>query len=290
MTAIDIRRRETTLGMFDAVDPLPIDLPQTPINFAGHPALAGVFREGGWTLGVTDSSDRRNYMTFFLGDGDMDLVWSGTGRFVLGAVDNLAGQWSVTPTDRTVHVTEVSIVDQVIDGVEWMTSALGLTERDVLASAGISDRTYYSWKRYRKTTPRRGSQAQLWALMRSVRDIAGALDEKAPAWMKSDPTLRGLLLEGGHGKLAALAMRAAATEWGVVVPADNDDRLGTNDARGIGQEADDDGAQLKHFRTAYPVTFTHNEYGDRLVETTGLEAAFYDEEAEDDVVLIDLDD
>jgi len=280
MTAIDIRRRETTLGMFDAVDPLPMDLPQTPIDFAGHPALAGVFSEGGWSLGITDSSDRRNYTTFFLGDGDMNRVWCGSGRFVLSGIDVLAGQWSVNPPDqRVVHAPEVSVVDQVIDGVEWMTSVLGVTERDVLASAGISDRTYYSWKRHRATTPRRASQAQLWALMRSIRDIAGVLDTRAPAWMKSDSTLRDLLLEGGHGKLAALAMQAAATEWGVVVPGANDGRRG----------ADDDGARLKQFRTAYPVAFTHNEYGDRLVEATGLEAAFYDEEAEDDVVLIDLD-
>lgn len=293
MTAMAVRRRESTLGMFDAVDPLAVDFPQTPISFIENPALASIV--GVDSVGETDSSGRHHYETFFLGDSDLGLVWCGTGRFLLSAVASVADHWSVDLRPHGGELQPDSLVDQVVDSVEWMTGVLGVPERDVLAAAGVSDRTFYNWKRHRGTTPRRGSQAQLWALKRSVRDIADALEDQAPSWLKSDTSLRDLLLAGAHGQLAALAVQAAAAEWGVALPSGTDDRFDADlpvvtDDNARGGARGGDSERLKQFRTQYPVVYTHTEQGHPLTQATGLEAAFYEEEAEDDVVLIDLDD
>ena len=50
-----------------------------------------------------------------------------------------------------------------------------------------------------------------------------------------------------------------------------------------------DAENLKEFRTRYPVRFTHDEYGNPIQSTVKLEAAFYEDAAEDELVTNDFD-
>ena len=168
----------------------------------------------------------------------------------------------------------------VITAVNTVTHALGVAERDVLAAAGIRDRTFYHWKRNPWITPRPGSQANLWAVVSSVAGIRAQLDDLAPRWLRADPDRLKLFLSGQHARLALLA--AAATE-DVRVPSD------TLDAHG-GVEESADTEQLKRFRTRHAVKLTHDEDGAPLAQATDLAARFYADEPEDELILIDVDD
>jgi hypothetical protein len=154
-----------------------------------------------------------------------------------------------------------------------------MTEGDILAAAGISERTYYNWKRNKETSPRRASQASLWAVAESAERIVEALQENAATWMKADPDRHKLFVAGQHARLALLA---AAAKVGVRIPSETLDELQVPPAEDV--EA------LKNFRTLHPVQITHDEEGNALRPVNEMEAAFYPDEAEDDLVMIELDD
>ena len=282
-------RRSVTGEYFDGVEAqaLPKGRTQTTDSDA-NPVLADLMRDWDeiFPEKTIDQGTRivtaPRIWTCLVGEAGTAIVWRGTAHFLLGT--------RIAPAEMSTWTVDLSVSDTdklpegspsagVIHSVEWVMDALGTTERDVLLAAGVSPRTYYNWKKNRRTAPRLGSQADLWAVVQSVQSIVEALDENAATWMKIDPSRREMFVEGQHARLAVLAAAAAA---GVRIPSETLD--------GLGVETPDNAAGLKLFRTNYPLRFTHDENGRPLHTVENVEAAFYDEEAEDDVVLIDLDD
>ena len=78
------------------------------------------------------------------------------------------------------------------------------------------------------------------------------------------------------------ALQAAAEDWGVVLP--SDDETNPSAEPRTDSNTDDGGARLKAFRTAHPVVLTHDEQGNPIAQATGLAATFHRDADEEDLV------
>lgn len=288
-SARSARRRSLTGGHLYDFEPLITPKSRTPVTVGAgdNPLLADLIRD--WDEVFPEKTPDQGMRietsprvrTWLVGAEGPTFVWRGTAHFLVGqpvGAPVTSWTWRAASPEEPLD----SPTNDVLRTVDWVATTLGMTERDVLRAAGISERTYYNWKSNRTTSPRLNSQADLWALVHSVSNIVDALDDDAARWIKTDPSRRELFVDGQHGKLAALALATAATAEDVRIPSDTLDRLGI--------VASSDPTRLKQFRADYPVRFTHDENGNRLPRASNLEAAFHDEDAEDDLLLIDVDD
>jgi hypothetical protein len=279
--------RGVTPDYLGETDPLSTRRERTSLLAGDNPALAAVMRriDQIFTEERPDIGERietaSRLTKFLVGEARKAFLWRGTGLPGFAAQVEAPKPWPVNlPPLTTAASVASSPVADLISAVGWIGSALDMTERDVLSAAKISERTFYHWKSSRQTTPRRGSQADIWALVRSVQSIVDSLADAAPHWLKADPTLRDLFVQGEHGRLASLAIQAAAARTGVKLPTDIA-------AAGAGAQIDPD--LLKRFRTNYPVRITHDEVGAPLTRATNIKASFHADEDEDEIVLIDVD-
>lgn len=281
--------RGVTPDYLGETDPLSTRRERTSLLAGDNPALTAVMRriDQIFTDERSDLGERietaARFTKFLVGEARKAFLWRGTGLPGFAAQVEPPKPWPVKlPAPAKIAPVAASPVDELISAVAWIGSALDMTERDVLSAAKISERTYYHWKSSRQTTPRRGSQADIWALVRSAQSIVDSLADAAPHWLKADPTLRDLFVQGEHGRLASLAIQAAAAGTGVKLP---------TDIAATGVEAQTDPDLLKQFRTNYPVRITHDEDGTSLTQATKIKASFHadEDEDEDEIVMIDVD-
>jgi hypothetical protein len=101
--------------------------------------------------------------------------------------------------------------DDAVVVVEQLVNRLGVPARDVLAAAGISRSTFYSWKVPAAPRPRVASQGQLWALAQTVEDLRELLGDSLRGWLLSHPTRTTLLRRGDLDALLADAEKQTRT-------------------------------------------------------------------------------
>lgn len=275
-------------------------IPRTLMTSVEHDWLSDVvadwdvvFNEGSTT--ATPCGASAGWVTAcLLGNRPTTFAWRGREPLVLQDTPASGMNWHVvfhrddlwpsagaSDPDLSIEATgPESPTADIIAAVNTVTHALGVAERDVLAAAGIRDRTYYHWKRNPSTTPRSGSQANLWGVVSSVAGIVAQLDDLTPRWLRADPDRLELFISGQHARLALLAAAAAAD---VRIPSH------TLDEHGVEEESTDK-QQLKRFRTRYAVELTHDEDGAPIAQAADLTARFYADEPEEELVLIDVDD
>jgi hypothetical protein len=81
-----------------------------------------------------------------------------------------------------------------VAAVAFVARTLGVPETDVLASAGIKERTFHDWK-VNKRSPRLASQGKLWMLVQVAEDLAYNVPD-VRAWFLADPSRRDQLRGG----------------------------------------------------------------------------------------------
>jgi hypothetical protein len=289
MKVMKAARRRGTTAYLDEDEWPPRHVSPTPFISGPNPFLGALLSDWqapiGDEIAAIDSQLDPDTRLLIWSTGSPALYgtsWRGRGCFTadLGAVSPRT--WSLSLIGPHEALAALPQSNEIVGAVDWISRSLGMAERDVLSAAGIRERTFYSWKSKPATVPRRGSQADVWALVRSTSLIVDALAGHAPLWFRSDPSFHELFVEGQHAKLVGLALVAAAAEADVHVPSDLLDSLP--------ESPRPNPEKLKEFRTTYPVRFTHDEDGNPIQRAPRLEAAFYNEEAEDDLVLTELDD
>lgn len=107
--------------------------------------------------------------------------------------------------------TGVAGNDDAVTVTEDLAGRLGVPVNAVLAAAGISRSTYYSWKKPAAPRPRVASQGRLWALAQSVEDLEELLGGSPRGWLLADPTRLELLTNGNFDALLRAAEPSPAT-------------------------------------------------------------------------------
>jgi hypothetical protein len=101
--------------------------------------------------------------------------------------------------------TEPYTID-AYDAVRFVEQSLGVPVRDVLKSAGIARRTFYSWGKSQVRRPRLASEGRLWSLVQVTEDLVSILGRDLVNWMKADSRRRDWLTKGQHDVLLASLM------------------------------------------------------------------------------------
>lgn len=95
--------------------------------------------------------------------------------------------------------------DDAVTVAEDLARRVGVPVNVVLAAAGISRSTYYSWKKPAAPRPRVASQGRLWALAQTVEDLEELLGGSPRGWLLADPTRLELLSNGNFDELLRTA-------------------------------------------------------------------------------------
>lgn len=123
--------------------------------------------------------------------GDMQSIF--TVVRLLDAIDT--SQLSNLASDASSSAVEV---------VKQLALVLGLTQKDILAAAGITKGVFGNWQRNHATPVRLDRHPGLWSLAQSVEVIAErAPDNDVQSWLSADRV--EMLREGHHRELVALA-------------------------------------------------------------------------------------
>jgi hypothetical protein len=105
--------------------------------------------------------------------------------------------------------------DDAVVAVEALAKRLGVPVRDVVAAAGISRSTYYSWRSPTAPRPRVASQGQLWALAQAVEDLEDLLGTGLRAWLLADRDRVARLRRGDlDGLLRQVEHQVRTRPWG----------------------------------------------------------------------------
>lgn len=109
-----------------------------------------------------------------------------------------------TSPDTPASSDVVVMIDKIV-------VATRMKRDDVLAAAGISRRTFYSWNRMAETSrPRLSSLGRLWQLADTVDDLTELVDDVAK-WLLRDESRRDLLRRGRFDELLIQATRQPGT-------------------------------------------------------------------------------
>lgn len=140
-----------------------------------------------------------------------DVVSTITARVTaaIAAVDAAVDAATTDAPADDADDASISGHDDAVTVVDELTARLGLPVRDVLAAAGISKSTFYTWKAPEAPRPRVASQGRLWALAQSVEDL-DELVEGVRSWLLADPARLPLLRRGDFDALLRAAMPPAS--------------------------------------------------------------------------------
>lgn len=99
------------------------------------------------------------------------------------------------------------VESDAVAAVGWVGGACGVPVVDVLAAAGIRERTFHEWKTNGRQ-PRLQSQGRLWAVHQAVQDLVSDLggEDALQRWMLADPARRELFRTGDVQRLRAAAV------------------------------------------------------------------------------------
>ena len=111
--------------------------------------------------------------------------------------------WVAGPADGSAASAE----PDAVAAVGWVGSACGVPVVDVLAAAGIKERTFHEWKANGRQ-PRLNTQGRLWAVHQAVQDLVSDLggEDALRRWMLADPARRGLFRTGDLQRVRATAV------------------------------------------------------------------------------------
>jgi hypothetical protein len=76
--------------------------------------------------------------------------------------------------------------DDAVTVVQGLADQLGLPVRDILKTAGIKSRTFYSWKHLSGSKPQPRSQGRLWEVSQAVEDLSQVVEGSVRAWLYAD--------------------------------------------------------------------------------------------------------
>lgn len=109
-------------------------------------------------------------------------------------------------TGKTDAVTvTVTGTDDAVAVIDDLAGRLGIPVNAVLAAAGISRSTYYTWKKPVAPRPRVASQGRLWALAQTVEDLEDLLGGSPRSWLLAEPARLELLTNGNFDALVRAA-------------------------------------------------------------------------------------
>jgi len=109
------------------------------------------------------------------------------------------------------HDTEISApAEDAVSGeggavaaVRGLAEFFGLPVGDILAAAGISRSSFYSWDKPNQPKPRTASQGELWTLVLLAEELRETLPGRVSEWLLADEGRLRLLREGQFDELHA---------------------------------------------------------------------------------------
>lgn len=111
--------------------------------------------------------------------------------------------------------SETGVLDPppAVEAVGEIANWLGVSVGDVLKAAGISKRTFQSWKALDVHRPRQSSEGRLWLLHQLAQDLVEVKGRSGlRQWLEADPSRRRLLRAGKVDELAERAYRTTGSQ------------------------------------------------------------------------------